>query len=702
MSLRAVSAAVAGVLAIAASGPPPTAGAGPPNDREPRVRAASRHDTSPPLRVLARRAPAPTAPRYERPPLRREPPAGAAAAPSGEPSSSQARSGSPSIPDPTLTFEGVSNEDNELLGEGLPIPPDTVGDVGPNHYVQMTNVVTEIFDKQGATVFGPVTNNTFWAGLGGLCETTNQGDPIVRYDPLADRWVVSQFAFNVNLSGNPIAPFHQCVAVSATADPTGQYHRYDFFWSNTEFNDYPKLGVWPDAYYLSVNEFDLNGDYNSASVAALDRDAMLNGDPASLIEFDLSGISPNSFTLLPSDVDGPAPPAGSPNYLVELRDPVFFPPPVGLNVWRFHVDFATPANSTLTGPTARSTTSYDILFGCGGQGFGPCIPQPNTGRRLDQLADRLMHRNAYRNLGTHESLVLSHTVDVMNNGAGGPSRAGVRWYELRNPAGNPPTLFQEGTHAPGGLSRWMPSVAMNGDGSIGIGYSSSGGSAFPSIRYAGRAATDGVGQLAQGEATLFAGSGSQTDNSGRWGDYSAMSVDPVDDATFWYTNEYYPVTSPRGWQTRIGAFEIPVAPPPNCFGQPATIVGTSVAETITGTAGPDVIVAKGGADTIKGLGGKDLICAGGGKDDVNGGAGADRIKGQGGNDTIAGGGGKDVLLGNVGKDVLKGGGGDDTLRGQGGQDLLKGGAGDDLLNGGPGIDTCKGGPGKDTLISCEK
>ena len=693
MSLRVIPPA-ASIALLLASGPLPSAGAGPNQEEQPEVREAVRHDTSAPLRVIARQAPAPEAPRSDHAPLRREPPPSAAAAePRSAPAETEDRSVGPKIPSPQLTFDGVANADNAALGQGTPIPPDTVGDIGPNHYVQMTNVVTEIFDRNGNSLTGPFTNNAFWSGLGGLCETTNEGDPIVLYDPLADRWLASQFAFDVSQDGDPVPPFHECVAVSATADPTGPYHRYDFLWGN-DFNDYPKLGVWHDAYYLSVNEFFVPSfGYKGAAVAALDRDAMLSGDPASMIRFDGTSHSAlqNSFTLLPSDVDGATPPpAGSPNFLVELRDGVFFPPPIGLNVWRFHVDFATPPNSTLTGPIVRSTAPYDIQFGCGNQGFANCIPQPGTPVRLDQLADRLMHRNAYRNFGTHQSLVLSHTVDVLDNGASGQSRAGVRWYELRNPGGNPPQLFQQGTFAPGGLSRWMPSAAMNEDGAIAVGYSASSGNLFPSIRYAGRHRESVPGTLTEGEATLFPGSGSQTDPLGRWGDYSAMSVDPVGEERFWYTNEYYPFTSARGWRTRIGAFGMGALP--NCFGQTATIVGSSGPDTIRGTPGSDVIVSRAGGDTIKGRAGGDRICAGAGRDEANGGRGADRITGQGAADLLRGGGGPDVLVGAKGND---------TLRGQRGNDTLRGGPGNDVLNGGPGFDTCRGGPGRDTLINCE-
>jgi hypothetical protein len=691
---RRCSSVAAALLLLGAAGILPTAPASGREAGRVEVRRDVRHDTSLPLAVIAERPGQTTGPVPVRAPLRRELPPEVAERAAG---SSRAPSATtPSLlGGPTISFEGVSNADNQAVGEALGVPPDTVGDMGPEHYVQMTNVVTKVFDRDGNVLLGPVKNSSFWNGLGGLCENTNQGDPIVLFDPLVDnpsgaegRWVVSQFAFDLDVNGDPDPPFHQCVAVSATGDPTGSYHQYDFFWSNNEFNDYPKLGVWPNAYFLSVNEFSgPSMAFDSAAVAALERSAMLQGQAADLIEIDLEGISPNSFTLLPSDMDGSTPPPfGSPNYLFELRDNVFWGPPVGLHAWKFDVDFATPANSTLTGPQIVNTDDYDIMI-CEPPQYPLCVPQPGTSARLDVLSDRLMHRNAYRNFGTHESLVLSHSVRVET---GGTARSGIAWYEIRNPASNPPTVSQQGTVSPNTVHRWMPSIAMNEVGRIAVGYSASSSSVFPSIRYSGRSPPDPAGSMAQ-EATLMAGSGSQTHSSGRWGDYSAMSVDPFDEQTFWYTNEYYATTSQRGWNTRIGAFSI-TQTEATCLGEVATIVGTSGSDQIIGTPGDDVIVSQGGADDIEGLEGQDLVCAGAGADEVDGGEQADTVLGQAGRDDVAG---------RDGRDDLRGGDDDDELKGNRGDDDLLGGPDDDLLNGGLGTDDCGGGPGQDQLVACE-
>jgi hypothetical protein len=322
------------------------------------------------------------------------------------------------------------------------------------------------------------------------------------------------------------------VAVSRSPDPTGAYNRYFFQFSQTQFYDYPHLGVWPDGYYLTANRF--QGNFQGSSSIVLERSAMLNGLPARYQEAQTGYGSP-----LPSDLDGAnLPPAGSPNYFANLGGTT-------LNLWKFHVDWANPANSTYTGPTSLPVAAYNQLC----PGTRSCVPQPNTTVGLDGLGDRLMYRLAYRNFGDHESLVVNHAVNL------GTGQAAVRWYEVRNPG--TPTLYQQGTYAPDATNRWMGSVAMDRDGNMALGYSVSSSSVFPSIRYTGRLAGDPLGQMPQGEATLINGSGSQTGTASRWGDYAMMAVDPVDDCTFWFTSEYMPTTGGAPWQTRIGSFKFP-------------------------------------------------------------------------------------------------------------------------------------------------
>jgi uncharacterized membrane protein YgcG len=484
-----------------------------------------------------------------------------------------------SIPLPLATFEGigegfVGKAPAPYLVSGAPADP--VGDVGPNHYVQMVNTAFAVFDKSGNVLAGATDTNALFTGLPPLatqpslshpCARFNQGDGIVLYDPLADRWFLSQFAFDTCppgstacRAGDPIAPFFQCVAISKTADPAGAYNLFAFgpyrFGGADAMNDYPKFGVWPDGYYATYNMFGaVTGALLGTTACAFDRAKMLAGE---------SGVTqqcfeiPNNGGLLPADLDGKRPPpAGSPGYVVAWDD-------TGgsvLQLWRFHVDWTTPASSTLS--AHPDTVSVDpIALACGNASNDTCVPQPGTTTQLDALGDRLMHRLAYRNFGDHEALVASHSVRV-TDAAG--ARSGVRWYELRNAAGGTfataaPVLVQQGTFAPDATWRWMGSAAMDQLGDLAIGYSASSAQVRPSLRYAGRLWSDSTpGAMSLGEAVLFGGSGVQSGTS-RWGDYSALTVDPADDCTFWYTNQYIPFDG-AFWHTRIGKFKLPACPP---------------------------------------------------------------------------------------------------------------------------------------------
>jgi subtilase family serine protease len=466
-------------------------------------------------------------------------------------------------PGPLFNFEGVDNVDNVL-------PPDTNGDIGPNHYVQWVNLTFAIYSRSGSLLYGPAAGRTLWSGFGGPCEARNDGDPIVLYDHLADRWIMSQLALPNNFLGILFAPFYQCIAISQTPDPTGAYYRYQFEFS--KLNDYPKLGVWPDGYYLTINQYaPITLTFAGQGVAAFDRAAMLAGQPARMIYFDLASVDPNLGGMLPADLDGPPPPPGSPNYFVEMDDDAAGYSPDQLQLWRFHADWTSPSASTFTGPFAMPVAAFDSSL-CDHE--RDCIPQPGTSEKLDAMSDRLMYRLQYRNLGTHESLVVNHTVDV-----DGTDHAGVRWYEVRDPGGSP-IVYQQGTYAPDTFHRWMGSAAMDAAGNIAVAFNLSGSTMAPSIRYAARLATDPPGLLSQGENDLIIGTGSQTHTSSRWGDYSMLGVDPVDGCTFWATAEYYAATTAAGWQTRIGAFRLPgcgsSGPPPNA---PTNLGATTVSDT---------------------------------------------------------------------------------------------------------------------------
>jgi len=469
------------------------------------------------------------------------------------------------MPAPSLTFEGVSNRDNQTLFGYQVLPPDTNGDVGRSHYVQMVNNAYQVFAKDGQALMPPRKLSDLFAALGPPCGSKNHGDPVVLYDPLADRWILSQLC--VMATPN----YHELIAISQTGDPMGAYFLYDFMMPNLKFNDYPKFGVWPDAYYMTDNEFDFNSGYFlGGGVFAFDRAKMLVGDPsASFIYFDLAEVDPLIGGMLPSDMDGlTPPPRGTPNYMAYFTADEFGDPADRLRVFEFHADFLNPGGSSFT---ERAESPVPVAA------FNPLsppgrhnIPQPPPAsmdkvQGLDALTDRLMHRLVYRNFGDHESLVVDHTVNVSGGLTVGTFQAGVRYYELRRPL--PDGRFavnEQATFAPDGDSRWMGSAAMDHDGNLAVGYSVSSLTTRPSIRYAGRLATDPPNGLYQGERTLHEGTFVQWNNINRWGDYSALTVDPVGDCTFWFTSEYYEADDPASiaeWQTRVGRFAFPSCTP---------------------------------------------------------------------------------------------------------------------------------------------
>lgn len=444
---------------------------------------------------------------------------------------------------PGLGFAGIGDTSNTPSNPCNCAPPDPNGAVGATQYVQWVNTAFAVYSKStGQLVYGPAAGNTLWQSLGGVCATNNDGDPIVQYDQLANRWVMTQFSVtNGSTSG-----YWQCVAVSTTSDATGSYNLYAFNYGTTQFNDYPKLGVWPDGYYTTYNIFNNGQTFAGAKLCAFDRNSMLQGLAANQQCFQLS----NSYGgVLPSDVDGTtAPPTGTPNLLLNFGTN-------SLNLWKFHVDWSNSANTTLTGPTSIAVGSFSAAC----SGGGTCIPQPGTSNQLDSLADRLMYRLSYRNFGGYESLLVDHSVFISGNHKS--QVTGIRWYELRNPSGGTmasgkPVVYQYGTYSPDSTSRWMASIAQDKLGDIAMGYSASSSSVYPSIRYTGRTPSDALGTM-EAENTILTGKYSQTGTLHRWGDYTALSVDPVDGCTFWYTNEYLPASGSFNWATQISSFKFP-------------------------------------------------------------------------------------------------------------------------------------------------
>ncbi|HSS11013.1 MAG TPA: hypothetical protein VLL25_14075, partial [Acidimicrobiales bacterium] len=428
-------------------------------------------------------------------------------------------------------------------------PPDNDGVVGPNHYIQMINVQFSIYDKTGRLLFGPARNSALFAALGGDCAGHNDGDPIVKYDQLADRWVLTQF-----LVGGSTSFSHQCVALSVTGDPLGAYYLYDFPTGPSVFVDYPHWGVWPDSYYMTAHLFNTAGTaYLGQGVLAYDRLSMLAGLPAGFQFINLAVVNPNWGGALPTDLDGlTPPPPGSPNYVIAPGAPELDSSASDvLHVFQARATWGASPSFTITGPTDVATSGF-IANLCGVS--RACIPEPppaTAADYVDAISDRLMYRIAYRNfLPDHESLVLNHTVNVAVSGV----HAGVRWYEVRSPSS--PTIFQEGTYAPDTSNRWMASIAMDNSGDMALGYSKSDTGIFPEIDITGRLSSDGAGTMGS-EVLMKAGLGSQTGTGNRWGDYSYMSVDPTDGCTFWYTNQYEQASGSFNWSTRIASFRFP-------------------------------------------------------------------------------------------------------------------------------------------------
>ena len=451
-------------------------------------------------------------------------------------------------------------------------PPDINSDVSATQVFTTVNTSFSVQSKTGTVLYGPAANNTVFKGFGGACETTNDGDAVIRFDDLAGRWVFTQFANVASTAG----PYYECVAVSTTADATGTWNRYAFQYA--DFPDYPKLSVWPDAYYVTYNVFAGN-TFKGAKSCAMDRAAMLAGTAATQQCF---STTTSYGGLLPADLDGTTlPPAGAPNVQVSLGTTS-----TTLAYWKFHVDWTTPANTTFTGPTPLTVASYSPA--CSG---GTCIAQSGTTNKLDSLADRLMFRLAYRNIGGTESLVVTHSVTSGTN-------VGMRWYELRLSGGNP-TVYQQGTYAPDATSRWMGSAAMDKAGNLAMGYATSSSTSFPSIKYTGRLAGDTLGTMTQGENVIVNGAGSQTGTLTRWGDYSSMSLDPTDDCTFWFSHEYLGASGSFNWKTRIGSFTLPGCTAPlntasvSASPTSASVVAGSSASTTLSTA-----VVSGGTESL--------------------------------------------------------------------------------------------------------
>jgi hypothetical protein len=480
----------------------------------------------------------------------------------------QKKKGTGPLSAPLQNFDGIclpfGDRPCEQASNCSCLPPDTNGEAGLTQYVEMVNTSFAIYSKAGAVLRLATDIDQLWAGTNSECATHNEGDPVVVYDQLANRWLLSQFIAQP-ASGEQ---YGECIALSTSGDATGTYYLYTFLFGSDVFYDYPHFGVWPDGYYMTANEFP-STSVTSAGTGAFvfERSQMLQGKPARVIFFDESQHNPPGgqyIGQLPGDLDGSATVAGAPNFVAEVDDPSGIPPNLpdagfDLRLWKYHVDWSNPANSTFgnngspnyTLPVAPFVRAQCVY------GHGDCVPQKGGPEQLDVLGDRLMYRLPVRVLaGGTFSILLNHTVKS-------PEQAGIRWYEARVPKSGAASIYQQGTYAPtdsdtNPLWRWMGSIAMDHSGDIALGFSASGPNDYPSVRYTGRNVGAALGQMTQTEQVAYTGLGPQTQVEGRWGDYSDLTVDPSDDCTFWYAQEYLDSDLIFGsWRTRIVSFRFP-------------------------------------------------------------------------------------------------------------------------------------------------
>ena len=437
------------------------------------------------------------------------------------------------LPRPLVSFDGIASTGGA--------PPDPNLAVGPDQVVEIVNGRFAVYHKNGQTVQAPVPIKTIFQTMTGRpCGDFSGGDPIVLYDQIDGRWLISELLF---FGFTDPRSSYLCVAVSQNSDATGSYNLYDYAFALANLPDYPKFGIWPDAYYMSANTF-IDGRFTGAIACALDRNAMLVGSAAAMICFQ-GDTTPHS--LLPASLDGSTPPpARAPNYFLQLDSDA-------LTLYKFHADFGTPAQTTFLGPVSIPIATFQQA------GFVNVVPQPDVDDRLEAIGDRLMYRLSYRNFGHYESLLVNHTVQVALNGPAN-TQTGIRWYEIRDPGGVP-TVSQQSTFSPDTTTwRWMGSIGQDKMGNMLLGYTASSPDLFPSIRYTAHwAGLDELNQMEQ-EGEIQRGAGSQVPNPNgngrnRWGDYTSVAVDPMDDCTLWFVSEYLPNTGYGNWVTRLASFK---------------------------------------------------------------------------------------------------------------------------------------------------
>ena len=478
-------------------------------------------------------------------------------------------------------------------------PSDNSLAVGRDYVFQIVNTRMAIFRKNGEIVYGPVPTNTLFKGFGGACEAHNNGDAVVRYDQLADRWLIVMPVFTrsrerpdqppvwkasdrayISPPGLPDqpgpaaplfvpppvppappappdtvprarpprppeekGPFSMCYAVSTSPDPLGSYYRYEFL--RPLFPDYPRPAVWLDGYYVPTSTGD---DVIQKHACVVERAKMLKGEPAREQCVIIDGVN----FLNNADIDGQVlPPNGAPNVMMaaggtQLKNVL---EDDGVFVWKFYVDWEKPSKTHADGPVKIPVAPYHYL--CGGQ-LTNCVPQRGSERKLDAQGDKVMQRVVYRNIRGRESIVAVHSVDTAAGGGG------VRWYEFTIDENRGIRLHQQSTYAPDRFYRWMASPAIDRQGNIAIGYSFGGPSSYPGQRFTGRLVGDPPGAMTFHETVLVEGEAAQ--NAMRWEDYTQTALDPSDDCTIWYVGDYLKKDAAT-YSTRIGSFRFPGCSP---------------------------------------------------------------------------------------------------------------------------------------------
>lgn len=488
---------------------------------------------------------------------------------------------------PIISFDGMlpdasNNTDTKI---------DPNGAVGTKQFMEYVNTEYQAFDKVTHQPVLPPSTGLFGQAIGTpwttplnsapipACETTGIAlDAVINFDRLATppRWVIAGKA--VRQSGTS-EEYYFCIAVSNTddaSDPNFGWYAYAFSLNTTlatgsqyYFPDWPKLGTWPDAYYATMDMLDPNGNdtENGVAVCALDRTDMLTGGTAKNPQCftDTSRVGNNGLylahSLIPADFDGTTPPpVGRDEFLVSIENPLnddMTTTSTSFNLWDFHVDWSNSANSTLT-VTPISVAPYTP--GCylpSSPALTNCVNEPQSkqqGQHIDSVGDRFMPRFAYRNFGSYESFLVSHTVQTGADAINNPNQTGINWYELRG--SGTPSLYQSGTINPdNSLFRFLPSIAQDKDANVAVGYNVSNTFTDPGIDFSYWNLTTA---FAPTEISILSGTGEEvtpTTGTGNWGTYSSMTVDPADDCTFWYVNEYWPTNA--AWATRIAYFKMP-------------------------------------------------------------------------------------------------------------------------------------------------